>query len=130
MDAAARADLTGMFNCPHTGVALSALTKLRERGVIGPSDRTVVVSTGEASPAAPDWGACSALVWVRSLWDSQGLGRQRLRAAGRGAAGQSSCTPAACKAHRPAGPLPPPSPPRSARPQVCSVQGGLPQQGD
>ena len=46
MDAAARADLTGMFNCPHTGVALSALIKLRERGVIGPNDRTVVVSTG------------------------------------------------------------------------------------
>ena len=46
MDAAARADLTGMFNCPHTGVALSALIKLRERGVIAPHDRTVVVSTG------------------------------------------------------------------------------------
>lgn len=45
MDAAARADLTGMFNCPHTGVALSALIKLREQGVIGPYDRTVVVST-------------------------------------------------------------------------------------
>eukprot|EP00882_Tetradesmus_deserticola_P004165 GHRQ01004400.1.p1 GENE.GHRQ01004400.1~~GHRQ01004400.1.p1 ORF type:complete len:513 (+),score=239.01 GHRQ01004400.1:52-1539(+) len=45
MDAAARADRTGMFNCPHTGVALAALTKLRERGVIGPNDRTVVVST-------------------------------------------------------------------------------------
>ncbi len=45
MDAAARADLTGMFNCPHTGVALAALIKLRERGVIAPSDRTVVVST-------------------------------------------------------------------------------------
>jgi threonine synthase len=45
MDACARADLTGMFNCPHTGVALAALTKLRERGVIAPSDRTVVVST-------------------------------------------------------------------------------------
>lgn len=28
-----------------TGVALAALTKLRERGVIGPNDRTVVVST-------------------------------------------------------------------------------------
>ena len=41
MDAAARADLTGMFNCPHTGVALAALIKLRERGVIGPYDRTV-----------------------------------------------------------------------------------------
>ncbi|CAG9464756.1 unnamed protein product [Pedinophyceae sp. YPF-701] len=45
MDAAARADLTGMFNCPHTGVALAALIKLRERGVIAPSDCTVVVST-------------------------------------------------------------------------------------
>eukprot|EP00775_Hariotina_reticulata_P007267 gene7267-7480_t len=45
MDAAARGDRTGMFNCPHTGVALAALTKLRERGVIAPSDRTVVVST-------------------------------------------------------------------------------------
>jgi len=45
MDAAARADLTGMFNCPHTGVALAALTKLREKGVIQKSDRTVVIST-------------------------------------------------------------------------------------
>jgi len=45
MDAAARADRTGMFNCPHTGVALAALTKLRARNVIGPNDRTVVVST-------------------------------------------------------------------------------------
>lgn len=45
MDAAARADLTGMFNCPHTGVALAALIKLRENGTIGKSDRTVVVST-------------------------------------------------------------------------------------
>lgn len=45
MDAAACADRTGMFNCPHTGVALAALSKLRERQVIAPSDRTVVVST-------------------------------------------------------------------------------------
>lgn len=45
MDAAACADRTGMFNCPHTGVALAALTKLREKQVIAPSDRTVVVST-------------------------------------------------------------------------------------
>lgn len=45
MDASARADLTGMFNCPHTGVALAALIKLRERQVIAPQDRTVVVST-------------------------------------------------------------------------------------
>lgn len=45
MDAAARADRTGMFNCPHTGVALAALIKLRERNVIGAGDRTVVIST-------------------------------------------------------------------------------------
>ena len=35
MDASARADLTGMFNCPHTGVALAALLKLREKQVRG-----------------------------------------------------------------------------------------------
>ncbi|CAI0387799.1 unnamed protein product [Linum tenue] len=45
MDAMAKADSTGMFICPHTGVALAALIKLRKSGVIGPSDRTVVVST-------------------------------------------------------------------------------------
>jgi len=45
MDACAMADRTGMFTCPHTGVALSALFKLREKGVIRPTDRTVVVST-------------------------------------------------------------------------------------
>ena len=45
MDAAAEADLTGMFNCPHTGVALAALKKLRANQTIGPDDRTVVIST-------------------------------------------------------------------------------------
>ena len=45
MDACARADRTGMFTCPHTGVALAALIKLRAAGTIGPDDRTVVVST-------------------------------------------------------------------------------------
>jgi threonine synthase len=44
-EAAARADRTGMFNCPHTGVALAALIKLRERGQIAPHDRVVVIST-------------------------------------------------------------------------------------
>ena len=44
-EAAARADRTGMFNCPHTGVALAALVKLRERGVIESTDRVVVIST-------------------------------------------------------------------------------------
>ena len=33
-DASAAADRTGMFNCPHTGVALAVLTKLVERGDI------------------------------------------------------------------------------------------------
>ncbi|KAL3632030.1 hypothetical protein CASFOL_025014 [Castilleja foliolosa] len=45
MDAMAQADSTGMFICPHTGVALSVLFKLRNSGIIGPTDRTVVVST-------------------------------------------------------------------------------------
>ena len=44
-DAAARADRTGMFNCPHTGVALAVLIKLRDRGEIDASDRVVVIST-------------------------------------------------------------------------------------
>ena len=44
-EAAARADRTGMFNCPHTGVALAVLIKLRANGVIQPTDRVVVVST-------------------------------------------------------------------------------------
>ncbi|KAL3532658.1 hypothetical protein ACH5RR_006179 [Cinchona calisaya] len=45
MDAMALADSTGMFICPHTGVALTALIKLRKSGIIRPTDRTVVVST-------------------------------------------------------------------------------------
>ena len=44
-DAAARGDKTGMFNCPHTGVALAALIKLIKKGVIKSSDKVVVVST-------------------------------------------------------------------------------------
>ncbi|KAK4432852.1 Threonine synthase 1, chloroplastic [Sesamum alatum] len=39
MDAMALADSTGMFICPHTGVALSALMKLRGNGMIGRNDR-------------------------------------------------------------------------------------------
>ncbi len=44
-NAAARADLTGMYTCPHTGVALAALFKLAERGQISPHERVVVIST-------------------------------------------------------------------------------------
>jgi len=41
----ARADRTGMFNCPHTGVALAALRKLVERKVIHGHERVAVIST-------------------------------------------------------------------------------------
>jgi threonine synthase len=44
-EAAAQADLTGMFTCPHTGVALAVLKKLIGKGQIKSSDRTVVIST-------------------------------------------------------------------------------------
>ena len=44
-DAAARADRTGMYCCPHTGVALAVLLKLLERGEVRSSDRVVVIST-------------------------------------------------------------------------------------
>ena len=44
-DAVARADRTGMFNCPHTGVALACLEKLVANKTIGPRDRVVVIST-------------------------------------------------------------------------------------
>ena len=44
-DAAARADRTGMFNCPHTGVALAVLIKLLERGEINRKEKVVVIST-------------------------------------------------------------------------------------
>ncbi len=44
-DEAARADRTGMFNCPHTGVALAALRKLVDRKVIRSGERVVVLST-------------------------------------------------------------------------------------
>jgi len=44
-EAAALADRCGMFNCPHTGVAMAALIKLKERGVIGADERVIVIST-------------------------------------------------------------------------------------
>ena len=43
--AAALGDTTGMFNCPHTGVALAALIKLLKRGEIDRSESVVVIST-------------------------------------------------------------------------------------
>ena len=44
-DAAAHADRDGLFTCPHTGVALAALTKLAARGDITRDDEVVVIST-------------------------------------------------------------------------------------
>lgn len=44
-NACARADRTGLFTCPHTGVALAVLLKLVQSGRIGSGDRVVVIST-------------------------------------------------------------------------------------
>jgi threonine synthase len=44
-DAAARADRTGMLNCPHTGVALAAFQKLVERKELRKNERVIVIST-------------------------------------------------------------------------------------
>jgi threonine synthase len=44
-DACARADRTGLYACPHTGVALAALFKTIARGDIRSGERVVVIST-------------------------------------------------------------------------------------
>jgi threonine synthase len=44
-NAAALGDRTGMFNCPHTGVALAVLIKLLKAGKIDKKERVVVIST-------------------------------------------------------------------------------------
>jgi threonine synthase len=44
-EAASEGDLTGLYNCPHTGVALAALKKMVQRGEVGANDRIVVIST-------------------------------------------------------------------------------------
>jgi threonine synthase len=41
----AQADQTGLYCCPHTGVALTALKKLLQKGIIDPRERVVVIST-------------------------------------------------------------------------------------
>ncbi|MCA9504355.1 MAG: threonine synthase, partial [Myxococcales bacterium] len=45
MEECAAADRTGLFNCPHTGVALVALRKLQKRGLVRAGDQVVVIST-------------------------------------------------------------------------------------
>jgi len=44
-DAAAEADATGMYTCPHTAVGLAVLKKLVRNGTIGKSERVVCIST-------------------------------------------------------------------------------------
>ena len=44
-NAAEQGDRSGMYNCPHTGVALAVLLKMKEQGIIKKNDRTVVIST-------------------------------------------------------------------------------------
>ena len=44
-NAAALADRTGLFNCPHTGVALAALLKLVKRNEIKKNEQIVIIST-------------------------------------------------------------------------------------
>jgi threonine synthase len=44
-NAAALADTTGLFCCPHTGVALAVLLKLLEKQVISRNERTIIIST-------------------------------------------------------------------------------------
>ena len=47
-DACARADRTGLYADPHTGVAIACARKLRDRDVIHASERVVIVSTASA----------------------------------------------------------------------------------
>ena len=44
-EASIRADRTGFFTCPHTGVTLAVLIKGMKKGWIKPNHRTVVIST-------------------------------------------------------------------------------------
>jgi len=44
-EACALADRTGLFTCPHTGVALAALFKLVKSGMVKSSERVIVIST-------------------------------------------------------------------------------------
>jgi len=44
-EAAAQADRTGMYTCPHTAVALAVIEKLKKRDIIHADERVVCVST-------------------------------------------------------------------------------------
>ncbi len=51
--AAAMADATGMYTCPHTGTALAALFKLLQRKVIASDQRVIVISTAHGLKFTP-----------------------------------------------------------------------------
>lgn len=44
-EAAAKADRSGLYTCPHTAAALAVFSKLKQSGKIGSDERVVVVST-------------------------------------------------------------------------------------
>ncbi|MBW2190465.1 MAG: threonine synthase [Deltaproteobacteria bacterium] len=44
-EASAAADRAGSYTCPHTGVALAALEKIRAKGLVEPGQRAVVIAT-------------------------------------------------------------------------------------
>jgi threonine synthase len=44
-NASVLADQTGLYACPHTGVALAAISKLRQKSIIQEDDQVVVIST-------------------------------------------------------------------------------------
>ena len=69
-DAAALADRTGLFNCPHTGVGLAVLLKLLEQHKIQAHERVIVISTAHGlkftdSSAAITKASC--VVWIRNM---------------------------------------------------------------
>ena len=74
-DAAAWADRTGMFNCPHTGVALAALIKLVRKGEISRQDRVVVISTAHGLKFADQKAEYhqGALPGIEGRWENRPL---------------------------------------------------------
>jgi len=63
-DAAALGDTTGMFNCPHTGVALAAMIKLIKAGKIDKSEHVVVISRPMASNSRTSRSTTTRRSWA------------------------------------------------------------------
>lgn len=74
-DASAWADRTGMFNCPHTGVALAALLKLVRQGEVTREQRVVVISTAHGLKFADQKAQYhqGALPGIEGRWENQPL---------------------------------------------------------